>query len=123
MQRNFMQVIPDQLDCKLQEEIDRTYAAQKILKKFSDRCEALEKEEKSVNKGITLFFDIFHKTPTANKTLVDVKDQIKELNKIWNIKEKMNEIVKGWRETQFYNFNLVQMEKDRAMIENSLRTE
>ena len=123
MQRNFLGVIPDKLECKLQEEIEKTYEAQKILKKFSDRVELLEKEEKSVNKGINLFYDIFHKTPTANKTLLDVKDQIKELNKIWGIKSKMNEIVKQWRETQFYDFNLPQMEKDRAMIENSLRTE
>ena len=123
MQRRFMTVIPDKLECKLQEEIDRTYEAQKILKKFSDECELLEKEEQSVNKGINLFVEIFHKTPTANKTLVDVKDQIKELKKIWNIKEKMNEIVKAWRETQFYNFELDQMEHDRAEIENALRSE
>ena len=76
-----------------------------------------------MEKGINLFYDIFHKTPTANKTLLDVKDQIKELNKIWAIKSKMNEIVKVWRETQFYEFDLAQMEKDRAMIENQLRTE
>jgi hypothetical protein len=123
MQRNFIAVIPDKLECKLQEEIEKTYEAQKILQKFSDRCDVLEKEEKLVNKGINLFYDIFHKTPTANKTLLDVKDQIKELNKIWAIKSKMNEIVKVWRETQFYEFDLEQMEKDRAMIENQLRNE
>ena len=105
MQRNFIAVIPDKLECKLQEEIEKTYEAQKILQKFSDRCDVLEKEEKLVNKGINLFYDIFHKTPTANKTLLDVKDQIKELNKIWAIKSKMNEIVKVWRETQFYEFD------------------
>ena len=65
MQRNFLGVIPDKLECKLQEEIEKTYEAQKILKKFSDRVELLEKEEKSVNKGINLFYDIFHKTPTS----------------------------------------------------------
>jgi glycerophosphoryl diester phosphodiesterase len=85
MQRNFLAVIPDKLECKLQEEIEKTYEGQKTLKKFSDRVELLEKEDKSVNKGINLFYDIFHKTPTANKTLLDVKDQIKELNKIWGI--------------------------------------
>ena len=123
MQRNFLAVIPDKLDCKLQEEIEKTYEAQKILKKYSDRCDDLENEEKSVSKGITLFSDIFHKTPQSNKTLLDVKDQIKELNKIWAIKSKMNEIVKKWRETQFYDFDLEEMEKQRLKIENRLRNE
>ena len=35
----------------------------------------------------------------------------------------MNEIVKRWRETQFYEFNLDEMEKERAQIENRLRNE
>ena len=123
MQRNFLGQIPDKLECKLQEEIEKTYEAQKILKKYSDRCDKLEQEEKSVSKGINLFWDIFHKTPQSNKTLLDVKDQIKELNKIWNIKANMNEIVKRWRETQFYDFNLEDMEKERLQIENRLRNE
>ena len=123
MQRNFLGQIPDKLECKLQEEIEKTYEAQKILKKYADQCAKLEEEEKSVTKGINLFWDIFHKSPQSNKTLLDVKDQIKELNKIWNIKAAMNEIVKRWRETQFYEFNLDEMEKERMQIENRLRNE
>ena len=42
-----------------------------------------KEEEKSVSKGINLFWDIFHKSPQSNKTLLDVKDQIKELNKMF----------------------------------------
>ena len=123
MQRNFLGQIPDKLECKLQEEIEKTYEAQKILKKYSERCQKLELEEKSVSKGINLFWDIFHKTPQSNKTLLDVKDQIKELNKIWDIKSSMNDIVKRWRETQFYDFDLEKMEKERLQIENRLRNE
>jgi hypothetical protein len=38
MQRNFLGQIPDKLECKLQEEIEKTYEAQKILKKYEDQC-------------------------------------------------------------------------------------
>lgn len=122
MSRNFNAVIPNKIECPLQEEIQRTGDANKILIDFNNKCDLLEKEEKSVSKGYELFVEVFKRQLPVNLTLQDAKEQIKQLKKIWEIKSKMNEIVKGWRETQFYNFDLPKMEKDRAEIYQNLIT-
>ncbi|MCQ2815651.1 MAG: hypothetical protein MJ252_00145 [archaeon] len=123
MHKNFFAVIPDKLDCPLQQEIEETYKAQKTLRDFEQKCAELSEEEKRVEKGILLFQDVFNKKPQPSVPLSEVIDQIAKLKAIWDIKFKMNKTVKIWRETQFFDFKLDEMEKERFATENRLKAD
>lgn len=122
MRRDFLSRVPDKITANIRDELNEVDLAERTLAEFTKTCKVLKAEEQSVKKGLKLFSEVLNKPfDENNKDLIDVEEQIKELNKIWTIRKKMCEVVRHWCNSQFYVFDLTQMEIDRSMIENEFK--
>lgn len=105
---NFIDNAPNTLTAAF--EADGNKKAFEVIRRFQQECMSLRQREQKMQFGL----EIFQIEPGKYDQLAEVEKKNKSLEEIWTIKSKWDSEWNEWKQVNFYDMNIRQME-DKAM--------